>query len=322
MSHNVISLAGVRVHPVTIVQALAHFLARLQSRGCSINTVRGYGAALADFIDFCETAERITLIGLVTERTVQHWLDRLGKRGLCSRSQARMLSILRSLCRHCHVEGWLDHDPTQGMKVKIRHRRVIAPEHDVLHALIDSIPPEGVLNLRDRAMLRLTFDAALRVSEVCGVDVYNPANPTRSFVDGRRLLVQVVGKGGDDEVIGINERTLAFVTDWLAVRGRMAHADESALFVSQRGTRLTRQMAHYRIKHWGAQFGVPRIHWHLLRHRRIGDVIDQLGLRSGQFMGRHASMSTTAEVYGAHAEEIVRTQVRRHCDIDKGRAVA
>jgi len=322
MSANIITLAGARVAPVTIAQGFAHFLARMKGRDASASTLRGYGAALGDFCDFAETAERITLIGLVTERTVQHWLDRLGHRGLCARSQARMLSILRSFCRHCRVEGWLEHDPTRAIKVRIRRKRVIAPEHDVLQALIDSIPPEGVLNLRDRAMLRLTFDAALRISEVCGLDVYDSLNPTRSFLDGKRLLVQVVGKGGDDEVIGINERTLAFVADWLAVRGKMAHAGETALFVSRRGTRLTRQMAHYRIKHWGARFGIPRIHWHLLRHRRIGDVIDKLGLDAGQFVARHASRSTTADVYGAHATEVVRTQVRRECDLDAGRAAA
>lgn len=322
MSANIITLAGARVAPVTLAQGLAHFLDRLKSRQASISTQRGYESEMADFIDFAETSEQITLIGLVTERTVQHWLDRLGHRGLCSRSQARALSILRSFCRHCRVEGWIDHDPTRAIKVRIRHRRVIAPEHDVLQALIDSIPPQGTLNLRDRAMLRVTFDAALRISEVCGLDVYDPLNPPRAFLDARRLLVQVVGKGGDDEVIGVNERTVAIVTDWLAVRGKLAHRNETALFVSQRGTRLTRQMAHYRIKHWGALFGIPRIHWHLLRHRRIGDVIDKLGLDAGQFVARHASRATTADVYGAHATEVVRTQVRRECDLDAGRAAA
>jgi site-specific recombinase XerC len=322
MNGNVIALAGARVQPVTIEQAITHFLQRLGFRGYAVGTLRGYRSVLLDFAGFAGDAHGIRLIGLVSERLVQRWLDRLGHRGLGDRSQAWHLSILRSLCRHAKTEGWLDHDPTKDLRVRIRMRQVIAPEHDPLIRLINAIPPTTPMNLRDRAMLRVTFDAALRVGETCGLDVYDPARPPRSFVDAKRLLVKVVGKGGDDGHVGVNTRTLDILNDWLAVRERMAKPAEPALFVSRRGTRITRQMAHYRIKHWGRVAGLPRLHYHLLRHRRIGDVIDTLGLDAGQAVARHASRATTAAVYGAHAAELLRVQVRRECDLDGAREVA
>lgn len=322
MNTNVIRLGNVRVQPVTIEQGITHHLQRLAFRGYSPATRRGYGSVLHDFAGFAREAHGITLIGLVSERLVQRWLDRLGQRGLSNRSQAWHLSILRSLCTHCHTEGWLDHDPTKDLHIRIRMRRVIAPEHEPLLHMIDAIPPTTPLNLRDRAMLRITFDAALRVGETIGLDLYDASNPPASFVDEKRLLVQVMGKGGDEGYVGINQRTLEILHDWLAVRATMAKPEEPALFVSRRGTRITRQMAHYRIKHWGRKAGIARVHYHLLRHRRVGDVIDTLGLDAGQAVARHASRATTAAVYGAHAAELVRVQVRRQCDLDGERSAA
>lgn len=328
MSANVITLAGARVHPVTIEEAAQHFLQRLTLRGARPNTLTSYGTDLRDFREFAHAAQGIQLIGLVGARLVERWLDRLGHRGLCARSQAHKLSVLRGLCRHSRTEGWLDHDPTKDAHVRTRIKRVVAPERDALLALIDAIPAAGALELRDRAMLRLTFDAALRIGEVTGLDLFDARNPPRSYLDARRLMVQVVGKGGDDEQVGINARTLEYIQAWLAVRGELAHANETALFVSTHGARITRQQAHFRLKQWGAVAGMPRMHYHLLRHRRIGDVIDRLGLDAGQRMARHVSRATTANVYGAHADEILRHQIRSQCDLDtgaqpdEGRAVA
>jgi site-specific recombinase XerC len=322
MTSNVITLAGARVHPVTIEQATQHFLARLQLRGARPNTLVSYGVALRDFAEFAQATQGIRLIGLTGARMVERWLDRLAHRGLCARSQAQKLSVLRGLVRHSRIEGWLDHDPSKDAHVRTRIKRVIAPEREPLLAMIDAIPAHGALQLRDRAMLRLTFDTALRVGEVIGLDLFDPRHTPRSYLDARRLMVQVVGKGGDDEQVGINARTLEYIEAWLAVRGELAHADERALFVSNRGRRITRQMAHYRIKAWGAAVGLPRMHYHLLRHRRIGDVIDRAGLDAGQRMARHANRATTANIYGAHADEILRHQIRTQCDLDTGGAPA
>jgi len=318
MNSNVITLAGARVHPVTIVQATESFLHRMRLRGAMPNTLASYAIALRDFARFAAETQQISLIGLVGARMVERWLDRLAHRGLCARSQAQKLSVLRSLVRHSRTEGWLDHDPTKDAHVRTRLRRVIAPERDALLALIDVIPAHTPLELRDRAMLRLAFDGALRVGEVIGLDLFDASRPPRSYVDARRLMVQVVGKGGDDEQVGINARTLEYIQAWLRVRGELAHPDECALFVSNRGRRINRQMAHYRIKAWGAAAGLPHMHYHLLRHRRIGDVIDRLGLDAGQRMARHANRATTANVYGAHADEILRHQIRAQCDLDTG----
>lgn len=317
---NIIDLAGARVAPVLIEQGIAHFMQRLTLRGGCDNTLDAYGRDLADFAEFA-ALHGIHLIGLISERLVARWVDRMAMRGLSPRTIRRRLSSLRSFLRHAKLEGWIDHDPTKDQHVKVRMRRVVAPELSPLLDMIDDIPAEHAADIRDRAMLRLGLDAALRISEVVGLDMADPMLAPESCVDLQRLQVHVIGKGGDTETVGINERTAAFLRAWLAVRGTMAGPECTALFVSRRGQRLCRQQLHNRFKHWCRRAGLAHATFHQLRHRRVGEVVETLGLEAGQQLARHAHKSTTANVYGAHAAEIVRHQVRQHCDLDaRGRA--
>src|SRR6185437_9762184 len=135
-------------------------------------------------------------------------------------------------------------------------------------------------------------------------------------VDMGRPTVNTVGKGGKPACVPINQRTAQWLQAWLDVRGTMARDDEPALFVSNRGRRITRQQAHNRIKLWGAHFGLPNLHYQLLRHRRVGDVVERLGLEAGQHLARHAKKSTTANVYGAQAAAVVRHERGDHADLD------
>ncbi len=254
---------------------------------------------------------------------VDRWLDRLGHRGLSPRTQARKLVVLRQLVAHAQREGWLQHDPTKDCGVRFETLPVIAPEMAPLLAMLDQVPTDTASHLRDRAMLRLALDGALRVGDVIGLDVATaPGTTPRHRVDMERAELHTVGKGGKAACVPINRRTLTWLQDWLRVRERMAAEGEPAMFVSNRGRRITRQQAHNRIKHWGEQFGLPGLHFHLLRHRRVGDVVEKLGLEAGQKLARHAKKSTTANIYGAQADAVVRHVLREHADLDAPRARA
>lgn len=319
MTANVITIAGHSVVPVSMEQAIAHYLQRKQLRGAALNTLVAYGGDLQDFAGFADT-QGVALIGLLGERLVERWLDRLGHRGLSQRTQARKLVVLRQLVSHARREGWLRHDPTKDSEVRFHSMPVIAPELAPLLVMLEQIPTGSTQDLRDRAMLRLALDGALRVGDVIGLDMANPVYRPRNGIDLARREIHTVGKGGKPAVVPVNQRTAEWVTDWVRVRERMAHEGEPALFVSSRGQRITRQQAHNRIRHWGAQFGLPGLHFQLLRHRRVGDVVETLGLEAGQHLARHAKKSTTANVYGAQAAAVVRHVLREHADLDAPRA--
>ncbi|HET6805657.1 MAG TPA: tyrosine-type recombinase/integrase [Frateuria sp.] len=318
MTSNVITIAGHSVTPVTLTQAIEHFLQRKRLRNAALNTLVAYAGDLQDFADYA-TTQGVELIGLVGERLVGRWLDRLGHRGLSPRSQARKLTVLRQLVLHSIREGWLSHDPTKDDNVHFVQLPKIAPELQPLLAMMDALPTRTPQDLRDRAMLRLTLDAALRVGDLTGLDVPNPARPAFNTVDLTRCEVRTLGKGRKPAVVPINKRSAEWLADWLRVRDRMAREGEAAIFVSNRGTRITRQQIHNRVRQLGEQHGMPGLHPHLLRHRRVGDVVEQLGLEAGQHLARHRSKSTTASVYGSQAAAVVRHVLRERADLDARR---
>lgn len=320
MTANLITLAGHAVAPVTMAQAIEHYLLRKRLRGAAINTLVAYSGDLHDFAEFA-ALQGVELIGLLGERLVERWLDRLGHRGLSPRSQARKLVVLRQLVAHANREGWLQHDPTKDSDVRFVALPQIAPELAPLMALLEALPTRTPMQLRDRAMMRLMLDGALRVSDATALDLPGPVYRPRNSVDLARGELCMVGKGGKPAVVPINARSVAWLADWLAVRPAMAAEREQAMFVSNRGTRITRQQAYNRIRTLGAAAGIAHLNPQLLRHRRVGDVVETLGLEAGQHLARHAKKSTTANVYGAQAAAAVRHVLREHADLDAVRRV-
>lgn len=319
MTANIITLAGHAVVPVTMTQAVDHYLQRKRLRGAALNTLVAYGGDLHDFTAFA-ALQGVDLFGLLGERLVDRWLDRLGHRGLSPRSQARKLVVLRQLVTHGIREGWLSHDPTRDSEVRFQTLPRIAPEMQPLLDVLENLPCTTAADLRDRAMMRLIMDAALRVSDATGLDVADPGRPPRCGVDMARLTVNTMGKGGKPAMLPINQRTAQWLREWLQVRHHMARDNEPALFVSRRGTRLCRQQAYNRIRAIGEAQGIAGLGPQLLRHRRIGDVVETMGLEAGQHLARHAKKSTTANVYGAQAAAVVRHALREMADLDAPRA--
>lgn len=308
-------IKGTRISPIALPAAIEHHLGRISARGARPNTITAYRADLVQFEQYIDARHDGTqLVAVISPRDVAGWLDALDAAGVHKRSQARKLTVLRGLFRHAQREGWIGIDPTEGERVKFRTARVIAPELPALMAMIDAIPAKGRLNIRDRAILRLALDTGIRISECAALDA--PGAGSQSEIEPNRLLIHVVGKGGDTETVAYNARTGQIVAEWLRIRGGMAAPAETALFVSQQGTRITRATLHNIVKARAQAAGLPDMHWHLFRHRRVRGIVETLGTKIGQQFARHASEATTA-IYGAHANAVTHALVREHADIDR-----
>ena len=311
----VVPLHRVRAPVPDMADAVRGYLERCRLRGLAINSLKAYGADLARAIMFFH-ARGVIYPQQVGERLVNAWLDDLARCGSGQRSIARRLAALRACFRYLVAEGWVDADPTAGVQVRFRPRRVIAPEMAELLAMVQMIRADRPADQRDRALLRLTLDTGLRVSEVCSLDIYDPKSPPRNTLDLTRLTVHITGKGGDEATLPLDERTARDIEAWLMVRPQMAADGCNALFVGRTGVRLSRVAAHNIARKRGAAAGMPRMHMHLLRHRRIGQVVEIMGLECGRHMARHRSQATTAAVYGAQAAEVVLRNIRRHCPLE------
>lgn len=306
------------VSPMGMAQAVAHFLRTLDDRGAAINTVRSYGCDMKHYLDFLARTQFGDLVAVQSARTVARFIDDQTARGIGRRSQARRLSVLRAFFRHAKREAWIGHDPCQDERIRFRKMPVIAPELHELHTVIDAIPAHGVLNLRDRAILRLLLDTGVRISALCGLDAPGFGSPTG--IDMQRMLVTYVGKGGDYQTKPFNATTARIVEAWLAVRSDVAGQGIPALFVTQRGQRITRGSLHTVIAKRGKAAGL-HLHAHLLRHRRCAHVIETCDVKLAQQFMDHANIATTSE-YGLRASTVVHGLLRERADIDAGRNVA
>jgi len=300
--------------PGDIGELVNQYLDHLRARGYARNTLLAYGADLRSLQAFAARHD-ITLVQLVGDRLLNRWLDQgLLHLQWSRRTAHRKLEAVRGFLSWCRVEGLVDHDPAKEIRIKFRPKRVVAPELEPLKAVVAKIGRADPIDLRDRAMLLLLLDAALRASEVVLLDVPCDAAPMPvHWVNVQSQRVYVRPKGGEDhdaDVVGIEPQTVEAVQVWMRARRNLAADGETALFVNQHGRRLTRQGLYLVVKARGEAAGLRSLHPHLFRHRRIGDIVEKLGLDVGSSQARHKSKSTTANVYGAHAAEVQRHAVR------------
>lgn len=313
-------IQGTRISPMSLPAGVQHYLARIAARGARPNTIKSYGSDLAQFVGHvAHRHDGTPLVAVLAPSDVSGWLDALTAAGSSPRSQARKLAVVRGFFRHAQREGWIGIDPTEGERIKFRTQRVIAPELPELLAMVESIPAKGRHNVRDRAILRLALDTGIRISEAAALDI--PGAGSQSEIELARMLIHVIGKGGDTETVAFNARTAQAIEAWLRIRSNMAKPGEMALFVSQQGTRITRATLHNIVKARGTAAGLPKMHWHLFRHRRVAGIVETLGTKIAQQFARHASETTTA-IYGAHANAVTHALVREHADLDRLAATA
>lgn len=296
-------------------------LAQLSLRGYSKHTIAAYKCDLEQFVGYLEKRD-VTQIQIVSTALIDDFvLALLAGEGLAPRTCARKLETVKGLFKYAVRRGLIPaaaNPAEQAAAVHFEERRVVAPEEAAILRLIDSIPTDTTIGLRDRALFRLMFDAALRVGGIVSLDMYRPDKPPQCCVDPRGVVFYRA-KGGKVKSTLADDTTMAAIEAWLKVRYRFVHPESpDALFLTQRGTRVSPMSIHVMIKGYGRAADMPEIHSHLLRHRRIGDVLDRADLRTANYIAGHTRLSTTADIYGDVSAEKLRARIRRECAVGGG----
>jgi integrase/recombinase XerC len=149
------------------------------------------------------------------------------------------------------------------------------------------IPGDQPLDFRDRAILELLYATGLRLSELANLQV--------SDLHNHQGVLTVVGKGNKQRQVMLGQLADQAIQAWLNVRGKLAAPDEPALFVSQRGQRLSHRAIQLRVQRRAIQQGIPRhLHPHMLRHAFASHLLaSSSDLRAVQELLGHADISTT-----------------------------
>lgn len=289
----------------------AFLTAAVVERGLSPRTVEAYGRDLARFVAFLAES-RLRDVRRIERRHVLGFAARLDEEGLAPRSRARALVALRGLIAHLRADGALQVDPMENVELPGFDRklpRVLSAEESV--ALIEAAADDGPLGLRDQAMLEVLYGAGLRVTELVSLPL--------SGLDRRGGWLRVVGKGRKERVVPLGEPALEAIERYLE-GGRPALARGSArevdaLFLSRRGTAMTRQNFFQRIRGIARRAGISqdRVSPHVLRHAFATDLLEGgADLRSVQAMLGHQHLVTT-EIYTHVSRRRLRETVeRRH----------
>ncbi len=266
---------------------LRGYLAHLTSeRRLAEHTVRNYARDVGALIGLAGA----TALADIDLHQIRRFIARLHGRGLDGRSLARMLSAWRGFYRYLARDHNFSRNPCVGVRAPKRAKKLphaLSPDQAGRLMQLDG---EDALAVRDKAILELFYSSGLRLSELTGL--------APGDVNMRDATVRVTGKGARTRIVPVGGHALAALSAWIGVRAAIAGADEQALFVNQRGRRLSPRAVQARMTHWAARLGLgANVHPHMLRHSFASHLLQSSGdLRAVQEMLGHANISTT-QVY-------------------------
>lgn len=257
-------------------------------RGMSPNTVASYCHDAEALLDFCKG---LSLKEISTEKVVD-FLGRATDRGISKRSQARILSSLRSFFSWCIEEGELESDPCERIDMpKLGKYIPTVLSVEEVTRIIESVTPEGEKGRRDRAILEILYGCGLRVSEAAGLRI--------SGIWFNEGFVSIVGKGDKQRLVPLGETAADAIKAYLEERPAPAdRAFSDILFLNHSGRPLSRVSIFNLVKRQAMAAGVDKeISPHTFRHCFATHLIENgADLRLVQEMLGHASILTT-EIY-------------------------
>lgn len=275
-------------------------------RNLSPNTIEAYRNDLAHLEAFLMRnnlkLENVTLEQLHTFAASLH------EYGITPRSQARVLSGVRSFFRFLVLDGVVESDPTELLEWPSlpEHLPVVLTleEIDRIEDSIDLSKAEGA---RNRAIIEVLFSCGLRVSELVNMKLSD------LYLEDRVLLVR--GKGNKERLVPVSNKAIADLKRWFFDRNLMKikPGEDDYVFLNRRGAHLTRTMILIMVKRQAEEAGIKKtISPHTFRHS-FATALLQGGadLRSIQAMLGHEKIDTTL-VYTHISNEQLRKAILEH----------
>ena len=275
-------------------------------KSLSDNTVDAYLTDLDKLLAYL-TLENINILDVRLEN-LEDFSAGLHDIGIHPRSQARILSGIRSFYRFLIMEDYLESDPTEllespqtGFK---RPEVMTVEEIDLLIGSIDRGTKEGQ---RNRAILETLYSCGLRVSELCNLKLSE-----LYFEEG---FIKVEGKGSKQRLVPISPRAIKEIRLYFTDRNLMKIKPgfEDFVFISNFGKNISRIMVFHIIKELAERIGLKKkISPHTFRHSFATHLLEGgANLRAIQCMLGHESIGTT-EIYTHIDRNMLRSEIIEH----------
>lgn len=260
-------------------------------RGMSGNTCEAY------ISDVCHLLEYLEEEGLnpaeATENNLHGFLTTLRDLGIGPRSQARILSGIKSYYKFLKLSGLIETNPTDLLESPRlgRHLPEVLSTTEI-DMMIDQIPDDKEESIRNQAIIETLYGSGLRVSEL------TDARLSRlSFEDGCMI---VEGKGSKQRIVPVSPVAMDLIKEYLPQRARLNIKPDSQdiIFLNRRGGKMSRVMVFYIIRDLAAAAGILKtVSPHTLRHSFATHLLEGgASLRVIQELLGHESLETT-EIY-------------------------
>ena len=275
-------------------------------KSLSANSIEAYLTDLDKLIRFVESEGKD--FATISYQDLQQFVAQLRDIGIHPRSQARIISGIKSFYRFLLLDEYITADPTELLEspkigLKLPEVLTVNEINDILDT-IDLSLPEGQ---RNWAMLEVLYSCGLRVSELISLrysDVY--------FDEG---FIRVEAKGSKQRLVPISETAIREIKNYLLDRNRMVvkKGFEDILFLSRRGTALSRIMVFHIIKQQTEMAGVHKnVSPHTFRHSFATHLLEGgANLRAIQEMLGHEKITTT-EIYTHIDRQFLRKEILEH----------
>lgn len=287
---------------------VTQFLTYLRiERRASLHTIRSYEHDLGLYCRYMSEAKgegaELKAVDPARLRRYSVWLS---GQGFAASTVARRLASLRSFFRYLRRQGLVGRDPAIGLRnPKQAQRLPRLLRVDEVIRLLDSVRTDTPPGVRDRAMLETLYGGGLRVSELVGLNLDD--------LDFDQELVRVRGKGRRERLSPIGQMALHWIESWIPLR-RPNLAHEKALFLNQRGTRLsTRSVGRLLESHLMRGGLANAASPHTLRHSFATHLLDRgADLRSVQELLGHRNLTTTQIYTHVTQERLLDTYHEAH----------
>lgn len=277
-------------------------------RGLSENSMNAYVTDLIKLKDYLIIKKNIVAPNEVKPVHIKGLLESLTSSGISARTQARVISGIKSFYKYLLIEDLIEKDPTSlidAPKIGRKLPEVLALEEvDAIINTIDLSKPEGQ---RNKALLETLYSCGLRVSEVIDIKLSN-----LHFDSG---FIKIEGKGKKERLVPVSKKAIEEITRYrITTRSEMNvyKGDEDILFLNRRGERLSRVMIFTIIKALVSKAGIVKnISPHTFRHSFASHLVEGgANLRAVQEMLGHESIITT-EIYTHLDKEYLKNTINQ-----------
>lgn len=275
-------------------------------KNLSPNTYDAYLTDLEKLLNYLDT-EDIDILD-VKLGDLQHFMAGLHDIGIHPRSQARVLSGVKSFFKFLVIADYRTDDPAElleGPKIGFKIPEVLTVEEiDLIIASVDMSKDEGQ---RNRAILETLYSCGLRVSELCNLKLSD------LYLD--EGFIKVEGKGSKQRLVPISQRAINEIYSWLEdrINGRIKSGYEDFVFLARWGKNISRIMVFHLIKELAQKAGIQKtISPHTFRHSFATHLLEGgANLRAIQAMLGHESIATT-EIYTHIDRTMLRAEIIEH----------